>query len=91
MLVIVHLSTLGLTTPITVIVGGGVVAKHGVLIKGGEALETSNKISVVVFNKTGTPTVGKPTVEDVLLLSGQCATLSHAIDEITRQEKSNIK
>jgi Cu+-exporting ATPase len=60
---------MGLATPTAIMVGTGVGAKFGVLIKGGEALENANRISTVVFDKTGTLTVGCPSVTGVYILS----------------------
>lgn len=57
---------LGLATPMSVMVGVGKGAKEGVLIKNAEALETLNKIDVLVVDKTGTITEGKPAVDKVI-------------------------
>lgn len=56
---------LGLATPMSVMVGVGKGAQHGILIKNAEALENMNKIDVLITDKTGTITEGKPSVEKI--------------------------
>ena len=67
---------LGLATPMSIMVGTGHGAKHGVLIKKAEALETLEKVDTIVVDKTGTLTVGKPKLQEVVSLS------DHTEDEL---------
>jgi Cu+-exporting ATPase len=75
---------LGLATPMSVMVGVGKGAQNGILIKNAEALQTMNKVNVLITDKTGTLTEGKPSVEKVVAIDGdsddllqQIASLNH--------------
>lgn len=89
-LVIACPCALGLATPTAVMVGTGLGARLGILIRGGEPLESSKDLTCVVFDKTGTLTRGEMAVQDILLLSDRLAVEMH--DEKSRcgSEMSDI-
>lgn len=66
---------LGLATPTSIMVGTGVAAKAGILIKDAEALEIAHSVTMVAFDKTGTLTEGKPSIARIL-------SLKHSEDEV---------
>ena len=59
---------MGLATPTSIMVATGKGAEHGILIRGGEPLEAANKINVIVFDKTGTLSKGKPEVTNIIAI-----------------------
>ncbi|NIS68340.1 MAG: heavy metal translocating P-type ATPase [Proteobacteria bacterium] len=61
---------LGLATPISLMVGVGKGAENGILIRSGEALETAHKLNAIILDKTGTITVGEPSLTDVVVQQG---------------------
>ncbi|WP_370052330.1 heavy metal translocating P-type ATPase [Neptunomonas sp.] len=61
---------LGLATPMSVMVGVGKAAEAGVLIRNGESLQTASQITAMVLDKTGTITLGRPQVTDIVAISG---------------------
>jgi Cu+-exporting ATPase len=72
-LVIACPCALGLATPTAIMAGTGKGAERGILFKNSEALETANRLDTIVLDKTGTITMGKPSVQDVITLDANPA------------------
>jgi len=70
---------LGLATPTAVMMGTGLAAEKGILIKSSKALETAKDINVVVFDKTGTLTKGEPVVTDIVPLANSSELVNEKI------------
>ena len=99
-LVIACPCALGLATPTALMVGSGLGAKKGILIRKGEAIQTMKKVRIIVFDKTGTITKGKPEVTDiyskinekyVLEIAGSLEKLSEHPISHAIVKKANLK
>jgi len=63
--------TLGLATPTAVMMGTGLAAQNGILIKSGKALEIAQKVNMLIFDKTGTLTEGEPSITEMISLKNE--------------------
>ncbi len=78
---------LGLATPTAILVGTGIGAEAGLLIKGGDILETVHRLDTVVFDKTGTLTEGKPQVTDILTANDLRGDAGGQVSQVSQRLK----
>ncbi|MBO4898118.1 MAG: heavy metal translocating P-type ATPase [Clostridia bacterium] len=78
--------SLGLATPVAIMVGSGVGAKHGILFKTAESLEETGKVSIAALDKTGTVTEGVPRLTDIIPDKDQDALLKAAVSLESKSE-----
>lgn len=73
---------LGLATPVAIMVGSGKGARNGILFKNAEAIEETGKVSYVILDKTGTITLGKPSVTDVIsyIKEGELLEIAYSLE-----------
>ncbi|MGY3779593.1 heavy metal translocating P-type ATPase [Isobaculum melis] len=88
-LVIACPCALGLATPTAIMVGTGLGAKNGILIKGGEYLEKTATITAVILDKTGTITKGKPEVTDVFTVPNTDYSETNLLEIATAMEQNS--